>query len=129
MTCCSQFISSTTVSVSGTEVVIQIPTNTFNNGDLIRLLVAQDIPSALGTNTVSIQIGSSTTTYPLIKRCGDNVRGDQIRRNTIYNLYVGTSPGHFMVRNSQCLPSTSYVSPQISSTTTTVSATSTTVTE
>lgn len=119
MTCCAnKFISSTAVSVSGTQVVIQIPARTFNNGENICLLIAQDIPSASSANTVTIQIGTSGTAYPMIKTCGNNVRGDQIRRNTIYRLYVGTAPGHFMVKNSKCLPCTSFVPSQISETTT-----------
>lgn len=114
---CYKFISSTAVTVSGTQVVIQIPANTFNNGDNICLLVAQDIPSASSANTVTVQIGSSGTAYPMIKICGDNVRADQIRSNTAYKLYVGTDPGHFTVKNSRCLPCTSFVTPQLSATT------------
>lgn len=126
MTCCNRnrFISSTAVTVSGTQVVIQIPDNTFNDGDTICLLIAQDIPSSSSANTVTIQIGSSGTAYPMTKVCGDNVRADQIRRNTIYRLYVGTAPGHFMIRNSKCLPCTNFVAPQINATTTTTTTVS-----
>ena len=117
MTCCAnRFISSTAVTVSGTQVVIQIPDHTFNDGDHICLLIAQDIPSALSSNTVTIQIGASGTAYPMTKICGDNVRGDQIRKNTVYRLHVGTSPAHFLVRNSRCLPCTSFTPPQLSAT-------------
>lgn len=113
---CYKFISSTAVTVSGTQVVIQIPADTFNNGDNICLLVAQDMPSASSANTVAIQIGSTTTTYPVLKICGNNVRADQIRSNTAYKLLVGTDPGHFTVKNSRCLPCTSFVTPQITGT-------------
>lgn len=119
MTCCNKyrFISTTGVSVIGTQLVLTIPSNTYNNGERICLLVAQDLPSSSSANSVAIQIGTSTTYYPVIKVCGNNVRADQINRNVIYRLTIGTDPGHFTVNNSRCLPCTSFVPLQIDATT------------
>ncbi len=116
MTClCKKFISTTANSVVGTQLILTIPATTFNDGDIIYLYVSQSLTSALSTNSVAIQIGTSDTYYPLVKVCGNNVRADQIRDATIYKLTVKTDPGHFIVNGSKCLPCSLFVLPQIPS--------------
>lgn len=112
---CNKFITTTSNSVVDTQLILSIPQTTFNDGDIIYLYVAQSLTSALSSNSVAIQIGSSATYYPLVKTCGNNVRADQIRDATIYKLTVKTDPGHFIVNGSKCLPCSLFVLPQLPS--------------
>lgn len=123
MTCvCNPFISSTSSSVVGSQLIITIPQATYNNGDVIYLYVAQPLASSLSSLSVAVQIGTGTTYYPLVKLCGNNVRADQMRTQTIYKLTVLTDPAHFIVNGSRCLPCTTFVPPQIPAPTTTPAA-------
>lgn len=118
MTClCNKFITTTQNNVIGTQLVLTIPSTTFNDGDVIYLYIAQSLTSALSSNPVAIQIGTGETYYPLVKTCGNNVRADQLRDATIYKLTVKTDPGHFIVNGSKCLPCSLFVPTQIPTTT------------
>lgn len=117
MTCiCNSFVPTTANSVVSTQLILTIPNTTYNNGDVIYLYIAQPLSSALSSLTVAIQLGTSTTYYPLVKCCGNNVHADQLRANTIYKLTIKTDPGHFIVNGSKCLPCSSFVPPQITGT-------------
>lgn len=110
--CCCHLITSTAVALDGTTALnITIPTATYNNGQCIGLTIAQAIPSTGTPLPVNIVMG--TTTYPLIKPCGNNVMSDQLRTNIRYCLRVGTNPFHFTLMNLNKLCRTTFVPAQL----------------
>lgn len=106
-----KLIISTAVAVSGSNLVITIPTTTLQSRQKICLLLAQNIPSGAGTLPVVISDGS--TTIAMLRPCGDYVRADQLRTRRRYVLTVATTPASAIVRNAQCLECTAYTQPQI----------------
>lgn len=109
---CSNFITTTSVTVSGTNLVLQIPSNNYSNDGEVCICVAQALPSGVSSSlSVVVQIGTATTLYPLRTKCGHNVYGDQIRTRTLYCTRVAADTATF-VFNGRCrLPCTTAVIP------------------
>lgn len=117
---CKNFVLSTAVTLSGTNLVVTIPQNNYANNCEVCIAIAQPIPTgASATNPVVIQIGTATTQYPLITRCGHDVYADQVCTRKIYCTRVATDTATF-VYNGRCnLPCTSHIFPAALPTTTT----------
>ena len=47
--------------------------------------------------TVAVTIGTGTTQYPLMTKCGNNVHADQIRSRRVYHTNVATDTASFVV--------------------------------
>lgn len=111
---CCNFVCSTAITVTtGTSMVITIPTTVLNNGQTICLCLAQSFAST--TEPVSVTDG--TTTLPLLRCDGNQVRGEQLRARRKYCLKVATTPASLIVRSKNLCP-TCYVQPQITGTAT-----------
>lgn len=109
---CCNIVCSTEIALNGTASLnITIPTKTYNNGECFGLCLQQDIPSSGTPLPVNIVMGTST--YPLLKPCGNQVMSDQLRTKRTYCLRAGGNPAHFTVTSCNRLCGTAYVVPQI----------------
>lgn len=89
---CNRINISGSVEVSGTNLVINIPTGVFPNCYIGCLVIAQNIPDTATINMpVVISIGDDTTQYPLINKCGSPVTAGNIRSRTRYPFKVITN--------------------------------------
>ena len=96
--CTCKPIKTTAVAVSGTNLVLTIPSMTFNNCEKYIICVAQAIPdTATNLMSVAIQIGDGTTLYPMVRRCGHYVYANQIKANQTYCLLVAADTQRFVV--------------------------------
>lgn len=116
---CKNFVISTAVTLSGTNLVVTIPQNNYANDGEVCIAIAQPIPTGVSaTNPVVIQIGTSSTQYPLITKCGHDVYADQVCTRKIYCTRVAADNG-FFVYNGRCnLPCTDHIFPAALPTTT-----------
>jgi hypothetical protein len=91
---CNKINISSTVTVVGTNLVINIPQSVFANGYHGCLVIAQNIPDTATINMpVVITIGDdTTTTYPIINRCGNPVVAGSLRTRMRYPFQVLTTP-------------------------------------
>lgn len=103
---CDHLIISTSVTVVGTELVINIPAGSYANCEKYCIVIAQAIPDAATINMpVSISIGGVTTNlYPLTDRCGTQLVASEIRTRTKYCIKVLTNAtgGSFKLIGSIC---------------------------
>lgn len=108
---CRNFVTTGAVTISGTTLVLQIPSNNYLNNQEVCICVAQPIPAGTTSSlNVVIQIGTDTTNlYPLRTKCGHNIYADQIKTRTLYCTRVATDSTTF-VYNGRCpLPCTSAI--------------------
>lgn len=110
---CKNFVNSTAVTLSGTNLVIAIPQNNYINNSEVCICISQNIPSGVtGETQVVIQIGADTaTTYPLRTKCGHNIYGDQIKSRTLYCTRVATDTASFIYNGYKCLHCTAHIFP------------------
>lgn len=94
---CEHFVRTQSVTLNGTVLILNIPQNTYSNGEKVCICVAQAIPAVTSADTVAITIGSATTQYPLLTKCGNDVHADQIRCRKVYHTYVATDNADFIV--------------------------------
>lgn len=110
--CSCKILVITSLTLSDSNLELEIVPTTFNNGERFGLLIAQQsIPSA--DTPVPVVITMNGEEYPLIKPCGNNVMSDQLRAQRTYVLRVGTNPNHFTAVNCNSLCRTSFVAPQL----------------
>ena len=106
---CPNLVISQSVNFTDGNLVIVVPSGTYENGRKICIVIAQSIPEATTiTAPVMIQIGTGTTLYPLENRCCAQVTACGIRTRTKYATRVATSAtgGVFkMLGNPACSPS------------------------
>lgn len=106
---CPNLVISQSVNFTDGNLVIVVPSGTYENGRKICIVIAQIIPEATTiTAPVMIQIGTGTTLYPLENRCCAQVTACGIRTRTKYATRVATSAtgGVFkMLGNPACSPS------------------------
>lgn len=106
---CNNLVVSTSVAISGTEMVITIPQTTYTNNQKLCILIAQSIPASATPLPVTIQIDGSKPAIPFRTICGHNVYSDQLRTRTIYPVYAATDSQTFVYRlKERCLPCTNY---------------------
>lgn len=89
---CDKIRFSTAVNVVGGNVVINLPSGSYNNNEKYCVVIAQSIPTtaAIGAN-VFFSIGGGTVQYPLVDRCCRPVTACGIRARTRYSLCVETT--------------------------------------
>lgn len=97
---CEHFVKTNSVTLVGDVLVLNIPQNTYSNGEKVCICIAQALPIVTSAQTVAITIGEATTQYPLRTKCGNNVRADQIRSRKVYHTNVATDTESFVV--SKC---------------------------
>lgn len=103
---CDRLVISDAVYYSAANgVVIDVPANTFKNGEKVCIVIAQNIPtSAVISAPVVITIGGVATYYPLITKCCKPVTVCAIRTRTRYSTHVVTtaSGGSFKLMGDIC---------------------------
>lgn len=91
---CPRLIISTAVNfdAAANALLIDIPAQTYSNNCKYCIIVAQAIPATTTINAlVFITIAGSTTRYPLVSSCCDQVTACQIRTRTKYSTVVNTN--------------------------------------
>lgn len=99
---CQNFILSTSVTVVGTDLVVNVPTLPCNKGCLV---IAQAIPDAATINMpVVITVGDGTTQYALVDRCGVQVSAGRldIRTRYAYKFISANTQSIFKICGSRC---------------------------
>lgn len=102
---CRNLVISSGVSFTGGNLIINIPANSFRNGDKVCIVVAQSIPTTTTINApVYITIGTGTVLYPLTTRSCKQVTVCGIRARTKYCTCVVTSAtgGTFRMLGQPC---------------------------
>lgn len=102
---CRRFVGSSSVTVVGTSLVVNIPATTLNNCSRICLGILQELPDAATINMpVVITIGTDATEYPLVRCDGNPVTASDITFRGLYKLKVQTTPTSavFRVLNGLC---------------------------
>lgn len=95
--CCNEILT-TAVAVTDDTLVLTIPDSTYINCQNYTLRLAQSIPTtATALMPVVIQIGTETTQYPLVKKCGHNVYANQLRTRRRYRVVVAADTARFTV--------------------------------
>ena len=108
--CKEIFVSN--AAIVGTNLVLTIPTLTFDNCEKFRLVICQPLPTGI-TSAMSVVIQDGATTYPLLLPLGNNIKADMIRSRRAYEIIVGTDPAHFTVLSACKLCKTAFVYPQL----------------
>lgn len=102
---CDRLVISEDVTFDGTNLVINLPAGSYNDGCKYCIVVAQTIPAATTINApVVITIGTGTVLYPLTNRCCAQVTACAIRTRTRYSTCVSTSAtgGSFKLLGQAC---------------------------
>ena len=102
---CDRLVISEDVTFDGTNLVINLPAGSYNDGCKYCIVVAQAIPAATTINApVVITIGTGTVLYPLTNRCCAQVTACAIRTRTRYSTCVRTSAtgGSFKLLGQAC---------------------------
>lgn len=88
---CNRLIISEAVTFTGGNLVINLPTGTYLNGEKYCIVVAQTIPvETTIVAPVVITIGDGTTLYPLTNCDCSNVNACSINPRTRYSVCVKT---------------------------------------
>ena len=99
---CCHFVRTTSVTLTGGVLILNIPQSNYSNGEKVCICVAQAISDGVtSADTVAITIGTDATQYPLRTKCGNNVHADQIRSRKVYHTYVATDTGTFVVSSCE----------------------------
>lgn len=102
---CKHLVISQAVTVSGGNVLINLPAGTYNNGEKYCIVVAQSIPTtATIASPVYITIGTGTEQYPLTTHNCAQVTACGIRTRTRYAVCVSTNAtgGSFKMLGRPC---------------------------
>lgn len=102
---CDRLAISSSVTFTGGNLIINLPANTFRNGEKVCIVVAQAIPTTTTINApVFITLGTGTQQYPLTNRCCAQVTACAIRTRTRYSTVVSTSAttGTFRLLGNTC---------------------------
>lgn len=95
--CCNEILTAS-VSIADDTLILTVPDGTYTNCQTYNLRIAQSIPST-ATNQMPavIQIGTATTQYPLVKRCGHGVYANQLRARRRYRILTAADTARFVV--------------------------------
>lgn len=102
---CDRLVISQAVTFDGTNLVLNLPAGSYNDGCKYCIVVAQAIPAATTINApVVITIGAGTVLYPLTNRCCAQVTACAIRTRTRYSTCVSTNAtgGSFKLLGKPC---------------------------
>lgn len=102
---CDKLVISQAVTFDGTNLVINIPAGSYDNGCKYCIVVAQAIPATTTINApVVITIGTGTVQYSLTRCDCAQVTACGIRTRTRYSTKVVTTPtgGSFRMMGKPC---------------------------
>lgn len=103
---CDRLVISDSVTVVGTDLVVDIPAASYGNCSRYCIVIAQVIPDAATINMpVSVSVGGDTgTLYPLTDKCGTQLTASEIRTRTRYSVIVHTTAdgGSFRILGKIC---------------------------
>ena len=102
---CDRLVISQAVTFDGTNLTINLPAGSYNDGCKYCIVVAQAIPAATTINApVVLTIGAGTVLYPLTNRCCAQVTACAIRTRTRYSTCVSTNAtgGSFKLLGKPC---------------------------
>ncbi len=89
---CNRLVISQSVTFTGGNIVVNIPTGSYRNGEKYCIVIAQAIPDTATINApVMITIGTGAELYPLTNRCCAPITACGIRTRTRYSTVVATS--------------------------------------
>lgn len=89
---CDKFILSQTITFDGTNLVVNLPANSYQNCYKYCIVFAQAIPEATTINApVVFTIGTDTTTYPFLNCDCTPIFASQVRTRRIYSTRVNTA--------------------------------------
>lgn len=108
---CNNFIISESVTFTGGNVIIKLPTtSSYPNGCKRCIVIAQAIPATATINAPVFITINGTATYPLTTKCCTQVVASQLRTRTVYPTRVNTAAnGSFTIL--RCLPSRDTAAP------------------
>ena len=93
--CDCNVLKSTAVAISGTTVIITIPTTTFTTPDTFNLVIAQTLPT-LGYGYPVI-INNNGQFINLLDKMGNYVIAGELRPRKCYKIYYNDFPSHMTV--------------------------------
>ena len=102
---CDELVISQAVTFDGTNLIINLPAGSYQDGCKYCIVVAQSIPAATTiTAPVFVTIGTGTATYPLDKCDCTQATACAIRTRTRYPVRVETTPtgGIFKLLGKVC---------------------------
>lgn len=105
---CDKFILSQAITFDGTNLVVNLPANAYQNKCKYCIVLAQTIPETTIINApVVFTIGTGTTTYPFVNCNCTPIYASQVRTRRIYPTRVNTAvnDGVFKYIGNCCLPS------------------------
>ena len=89
---CDRLVISQAVTFDGTNLIINLPAGSYQDGCKYCIVVAQAIPTAATINApVFVTIGTGTATYPLDKCDCTQATACSIRTRTRYAVRVNTN--------------------------------------
>lgn len=103
---CNHLVISESVTFTSPNLIINIPSGSYENGEKYCIVIGQEIPAdtTIGANVV-ITIGDDTTQYPLVNSNCTNVDAYQIGTRTRYatRVYTNIQSGVFkLLSNLNC---------------------------
>ena len=104
---CDKFILSVAITFDGTNLVVNLPANAYQNGCKYCIVLAQAIPATTTINApVVFTIGDGTTTYPFVNCDCTPIYASQVRTRRLYSTRVNTAvaTGVFKYIGNCCLP-------------------------
>lgn len=107
---CPKLVLSQAITFTGGNLVVNLPTNSYDNGTKYCIVFAQAIPDATTINApVVFTIGTGTTQYPFVNKDCTPILASQVRTRRVYPTRVntGVNDGVFKYVGEQCLPSNS----------------------
>lgn len=108
---CDHFVVTTAVAFAAGTLTLTLPDDvTYGNCEKFCIVIGQTIPDTTTLNApVVAVIGTGTTTFPLVNRCGAPVVAQQVSTRRKYPTIVSTTAagGSFKVLcNLPCIDST-----------------------
>lgn len=102
---CDNLVISSGVTFTGGNLVINLPSGSYENNRKVCIVVAQTIPTTTTINApVYVTIGTGTQLYPLTKKNCRQVTACGLRTRTRYSTCVETTPtgGLFRLLGNTC---------------------------
>lgn len=89
---CDRFIISSAITFDGTNLVVNLPANAYQNCYKYCIVLAQSIPEETVINApVVFTIGTGTTLYPFLNCDCTPIYASQVRTRRIYPARVNTA--------------------------------------
>lgn len=102
---CNRLIISQSVTFTGGNLIVNIPSGDYGNCKKYCIVIAQSIPSTTTINApVFITIGTGTVLYPLTKSNCQQVTACSLRTRTRYStcVYTNATSGTFRLLGQPC---------------------------